>query len=569
MEIKIKINNKEITAQDGKTILEIAKENNIHIPSLCYHSDLTPKASCRLCLVNIKGINNPQTSCSIIAQDGMEIETNTPELAMLRKTNLELLSAQHKEECPDCVLQYNCQLLKLAKELKADILKFSDRKKDFPLIEFGPSVVFDSSKCIDCRNCVEACANQSVGYLEIENKKGFNQITPSKTKSCIYCGLCITHCPVGALEAKSEFEQVEEPLKNKNKILVFQFAPSIRSSIGEEFEMPQGAIVTDQLVGAIKQLGADYVFDVSCGADFTTFEEAKEMVEKFESGKPSLLMSSCCPAWVRFVEKYYPEFIPNIATSRPPHIILGGLIKTYWAAKEKISPKKIFVVSIMPCVAKKYEITRKEMLFKYNGANFAPVDYVLTTRELAYLLKKRGIDLAKATPQKADNPFGEPSGSGVIYGASGGVMESAIRTATKILGNNGNPVAVDFPKVRGQEGIKVGQVELNGKILNVAAVSGTGNAKIVLEQLKKNPDLYQCVEVMACPGGCIGGGGQPLPQDKQIRQKRAQALYNIDEKKKTRTAFDNPDLKKIYKDFLKNEKIIKQICHTEYKNPKS
>ena len=561
--IQILINNKKIETESGKTILEIAKENNIYIPTLCYHSDLTPHASCRLCLVNIKGINNPQTSCSTIAENGMEIETENPEIAKLRKTNLELLFAQHKEECSDCVLLYNCQFLKLAKELDADIEKFSDRKKDFPIIEFGPSIVFDSSKCIDCRNCVEACANQTINYLEVGKRESFYQITPSTTRSCIYCGQCITHCPVGAFEAKSEFEQVEEPLNNKNKILVFQFAPSIRSSIGEEFDLPDGAIVTDQLVGAMKELGADYVFDVSVGADFTTFEEAKEMVEKFKSNKPSLLMSSCCPSWVRFIEKYYPEFIPNIATARPPHIILGGLIKTYWAGKEKISPKKIFVVSVMPCVAKKYEITRKEMLFKYNGTSFAPVDYVLTTRELAYLLKKRGIDLAKAKPQKADNPFGEPSGSGVIYGASGGVMESAIRTAMKILGAKNEKV--DFPKVRGQEGIKVSQVEVAGKILNVAAVNGTGNAKIVLEQLKKNPDLYQCVEVMACPGGCIGGGGQPLPQDKQIRQKRAQALYNIDEKKKIRTAFDNPDLQKIYKEFLKDEKIIKQICHTEYK----
>ncbi len=562
--IQIKINSKEITAYYGKTILEIAKENNIHIPTLCYHSDLTPKASCRLCLVNIKGINNPQTACSTIAQDGMEIETQTQELANLRKTNLELLFSQHKEECPDCVLQYNCQFLKLAKELKANIAKFSDRKKDFPIIDFGP-IIFDSSKCIDCGNCIEACSMQGVNYLEKENKKSFNQITPSSTKSCIYCGQCITHCPVGAFSAKSEFEQIEEPLNNKNKILVFQFAPSIRSSIGEEFDMPQGSIVTNQLVGALKQLGADYVFDVSVGADFTTFEEAKEMVEKFKSGTSNLLMSSCCPSWVRFIEKYYPEFIPNIATTKPPHIILGGLIKTYWASKEKLSPKKIFVVSVMPCVSKKYEITRKEMLFKHNGTSFAPVDYVLTTRELAYLFKKRGIDLLKSIPQPPDNPFGDPSGSGVIYGASGGVMESAIRTASKILGNNSNPVTVNFPKVRGQEGIKISQIDMAGKTLNVAVVNGTGNAKIVLEQLKKNPNLYQCLEVMACPGGCIGGGGQPLPQDKQIRQKRAQALYDIDEQKKVHTAFDNPELQKVYKEFLKNEKIIKQICHTKYK----
>ncbi|MDD5433331.1 MAG: [FeFe] hydrogenase, group A [Candidatus Pacebacteria bacterium] len=565
--IKIIINGKEIIADYGKTILEIAKDNNIEIPTLCYHSDLTPKASCRLCLVNIKGIKNPQTSCSTVAEDGMEIETDNLEIAKLRKTNLELLFSQHKEECPDCVLQYNCQLLRLAKKIGADIAKFSDRKKDFPIIEFGP-VVFDSSKCIDCGNCIEACEQQAVGYLGLEKKNDFHQVCPIESRSCIFCGQCIAHCPVGAFEAKSEFEQIEEPLNNKNKIVIFQFAPSIRTSIGEEFNLPPGTIVTGQLVGAIKQLGVDYVFDVSVGADFTTLEEAKEMVEKIESGKPSLLMSSCCPSWVRFVEKYYPEFVPNIATARPPHIILGGLIKTYWANKEKIDPEKILVVSVMPCVAKKYEITRKEMLFKHNGKTMAPVDYVLTTRELAYLLKKHGIDLAalkftSPDQSKPDNPFGDPSGAGVIYGASGGVMESAIRTATKIL--NVPNVRTDFPKVRGQAGVKVSQVEINGKVLNVAAVNGTGNAKTVLDQLKVESNMYQCLEVMACPGGCIGGGGQPLPQNAQIRAKRAQALYSIDEHKTVRTSFDNPELQKVYKYFLNNPDIIKKICHTKYK----
>ncbi|MDD4989877.1 MAG: [FeFe] hydrogenase, group A [Candidatus Pacebacteria bacterium] len=556
--IQISINGKKIEAESGKTILEIARENDIYIPSLCYHSDLTPKASCRLCLVQIAGQKNPQTACSTIAENGMEIITDSPELEKLRKTNLELLFSQHHEECPDCVLKYNCQLLKLAKDFEADISRFADRKRNFPVYEFGPALAFDSSKCIDCRNCVEICQKQEVGYLTLEKKNSFNQVAPSKTRDCIFCGQCITHCPVGAFEAIGEFEEIEKPLELKNKIVVFQFAPSIRTSIGEEFHLPDGEIVTDKLVGAIKQLGVDYVFDVSVGADFTTFEEAKEMVAKLQGEKPSLLFSSCCPSWVRFVEKYYPEFTPNIATARPPHIILGGLIKTYWAKKQNIAPESIMVVSVMPCVAKKYEIQRKEMLI----GKIKPVDYVLTTRELAYLLKKRNIDLKTANPKKADSPFGLSSGAGVIYGASGGVMESAIRAAQKMVMGNG--ILIDFPKVRGEEGIKKAELDFPGRKIKVAVVNGTGNAKIILKELKQNPKAYDCVEVMACPGGCIAGGGQPLPQTSQTRQKRAQGLYKIDEKQKVRIASENPSVQKVYEEFLRTDKIIKKICHVRY-----
>lgn len=542
--MRIKIDKKRIKAKKGESILQAAKRNNIFIPNLCSHSDLTEKASCRMCVVEVNGCLFP--ACSTKVKKGMEVLTNTERVRKQRKTNLELLFAQHREECEDCIYDFNCQLLKLAKEYKIDKERFKNRKKKFPCYNFKPALIFDSSKCIDCRNCLEVCP---VNYLELEEKNGFFQVKPKENRHCIYCGQCITHCPVGAFEAEGEFEKVENALKGK--IVVFQFAPSIRTSIGEEFNMQPGEVVTDKLVGAIKQLGADYVFDVSVGADFTTKEEAKELKEKIERGDKRPMFSSCCPAWVRFVECYYPEFTSNLTTVRPPHIILGGLIKTYFAKKNNLDPKKINVVSVMPCVAKKYEIQRKELKI----GHLKPVDYVLTTRELAYLFYKNNIDLKKIKEEKADDPLGVPSGGGVIYGASGGVMESALRTAFK---------KADFKKIRGQKGIKKMEIKVKNKTLRLAAVNGIENAKQILEELKKNKEAYSCVEVMACPGGCIGGGGQPVPSDGELREKRAEGLYRIDKTKKMKRADENPIVKKVYKEFLNNKKIIKKVSHTTF-----
>jgi len=557
--ITIKINNKRIKTKEGETIFNVAKKNNIKIPSLCYHSDLEAKSPCRICIVEIKGMSTPQTSCSTKVKNGMKITTNSPKLKKLRKINLELMFAQHREECQDCVTGPDCRLLQLAKEYKVNINRFNDRKTNFPVYKLGPSLQFDSSKCIDCKNCVEICKAQGVGCLEVKEKNNFSEIVLSKTKECIYCGQCLVRCPVGAFEAIGEFEEIEKPLQQKNKTIIFQFAPSIRTSIGELFNMTPGEIVTDRLCGAIKKLGVDKVFDVSVGADFTTEEESKELIKKVTKGKCHTLFSSCCPSWVRFVELYYPEFLKNIATTRSPHIILGGLIKTFYAKQKKIDPNNIVVVSIMPCVAKKYEITRKELLI--NGIR--PVDYVLTTRELARLFKKHNIDLKKVKPAKIDNDFGLPSGSGVIYGASGGVMESALRTASYALDKT-KLAKINFKQIRGQKGIKTAKIQLNGKTINIAAVSGTGNAKKILEELKQNPSAYSCVEVMACPGGCIGGGGQPVWADSEIRQKRADSLYKIDRKKQVKIATENPIIQKVYKKYLTNEKIIKKICHAKY-----
>lgn len=540
--IKIKI-------KPGETVLQAAKRNGIEIPALCYHPDLKIKANCRLCLVEIEGEKGLFPSCAIKAKEGMKIKTDSPKIRKARSINLGLIFNQQPE------------LLAFAKRHKIKIAKFSPRKKDYSKDSFGPAITFDRGKCINCRNCLEACQKQEVSFYEILQKYTFNEVSLTRDikKDCVYCGQCVVHCPVGALLAKNDIEKVKKSLADKNKITIAQFAPSIRTSIGEEFNLPYGRVVTDKLASAIRKLGFDLVFDTSVGADFTTFEEAEELMEKLEKKKTPCL-SSCCPAWVKFIEFYYPEFVSSIATTRSPQVILGGLIKTYFAKKQKIDPKKIVVVSIMPCVAKKYEIERKELRIK---KDIKPVDFVLTTRELAQMLKERKINLKKIKAQKADNPLAAPSGSGIIYGASGGVMEAVLRTVYYKATKKKLPRVI-FKKVRGEEGIKKAVIKIKGKEIRIAVASPLDNAKKILDELKKNPEAYHGVEIMACPGGCIGGGGQPLPNNSKIRKKRAESLYLIDEKKKIKSAHENPVLKKVYQDFLTTKEKRHSLCHTFY-----
>lgn len=564
-EIKIKIDNQEVIAREGETILEVTKRNGIEIPALCYHPDLKIKANCRMCLVEIRGQKGLQTSCSTPVKEGMEILTASKEIEKARKINLELLFAQHREECFDCVWETNCQLLKLARKYKVEITRFKDRKSKFPVEIAGP-IEFDFTKCIDCKNCVEMCQKQGVGFLEIEERDDFFQVAFSKdqNKDCVYCGQCILHCPAGSIESVGEFEAIEDCILDKNKFLVAQIAPAVRTTIGEEFDIPYGTPITEKIVTGLKKIGFNKVFDVPVGADFTTVEEAKELLERIENKGILPMMTSCCPAWVKFVEFYFPEFIDNLTTVRSPHIILGGLIKTYFAEKEKIDPKNIVVVSIMPCVAKKYEIKREEL--KIDG--LYPVDFVLTTRELARLFKNKKINLKEVESIKPDEPLGISSGAGVIYGASGGVMESALRTAIldfgKVKKENFDSYRVEFKELRGMSGVKIGEAHIGQKSIRLAVVNGLLNAKKILEEIKREPDLYHYIEVMACPGGCIGGGGQSLPTTPDIRRKRAEGLYGIDLKKELKLAHENPVLKEIYNTYLTDKKKIHKILHTKY-----
>lgn len=553
--IKIIIDGEKFEAEEDQTVLDAVHENKLEVPTLCFHSDLEIKANCRLCLVEIKGEEELKTACSTCLKEGMEIITHSPKIYKARKFNLELIFAQHVEECDDCVFRFNCQLLKLALEYNVKITRFKDRKTKRPIYQFGP-IVFDQTKCMDCRNCEEVCP---VNFLEVKGRGTEIKIEPSKAKKkdCVYCGQCIVHCPVGAVEAKGEFEDIEKPLKEKDKVVIAQFAPSLRSSLGEEFGLPVGTIVTGQLVAGLKKLGFNKVFDTCVGADFTTTEEAEELIERLKNRKNLPMFTSCCPAWVKFIEFYHPEFIRNLTTIRSPHLILGGLIKTYWAEKEKINPKKIEVVSIMPCVAKKYEAERKEL--KINGSK--PVDQVLTTREIARLFHLHKIDLKKIKEEKTDDPLGLPSGAGIIYGATGGVMESTLRTVyEKMTGRK--LLKIDFNEVRGMTGVREAKIKINNQLIKVAIINGLKNAQKILEKLKENPRAYDYIEVMACPAGCVGGGGQPMPSDGIIREKRASSLYLLDAGEDIRLAHENKILKKVYQDY--NKEKIRLISQTKF-----
>ncbi|MFA7088321.1 MAG: [FeFe] hydrogenase, group A [Patescibacteria group bacterium] len=564
--INIKLNNKKLSVREGQTILEIAKDNGVEIPALCYHPDLTIKANCRICVVEIKGCDKLVTACSTKAVAGMEILTESPRVKVARETNLELLFAEHAEKCGSCSHRYDCDLLEFAKKYHIKINRFSDRKKKRKTFLFANAVEIDGTQCIDCRNCVDACARQGINYLEIRGSGANQEIVPTDNKeiACIYCGQCTAHCPAASAQEQSAVEAVEDLLKNKNKIVIAQFAPATRVAIGESFGFAPGTNCEGKMFSALKKLGFNYVFDVNFGADITTMVEAEEFIERINNKKAVWpMMTSCCPAWVAYVEFYHPELIPNLTSARSPHIHLAGALKTYWAKKEKIGAKKIAVISIVPCTAKKYEASRSEL--KISG-DF-PVDYVLTTRELSYLIKKNNIDFKNLPDSNGDNIFNHGSGAAAIYGASGGVMESALRTVASFLSkdvkNNkfsARNQMLELKEVRGLKGFKEASLTIAGKKLRVGVINGIANFPHILPKLKK----YHYIEVMACPGGCLGGGGQPMPTTDAIRKKRLDGLYNIDKKRSIRCAHENKIMLEYY-DWVKEEKLEAKLFYTKFK----
>lgn len=562
--MQIKIDDKIINCNAGETILDVAKRSGINIPTLCHHPDLPVKANCRICVVEIEGQEKLVTSCSTQAKDGMDIKANSDKVLRARKINLELIFAEHIEKCPDCIYNGRCKIQDLAEQYKIKIdSRFQDRKKDRPIFNFGNAVNIDLSKCIDCQNCVSACEMQQARFLEMSGKGYKTQVLPTsdKERDCIYCGQCAAHCPVGAAHENMEIEKVQNDIKDIDKIVIVQIAPAIRASIGEEFGNGKEAVTTEQLAAALRIIGFDIVFDTSVAADVTTMEEADELIERLKSGEDLPMFTSCCPSWVKYVEFYRPDLIKNLTAVRSPQMILGGMAKTYYARQKGLDAGEISVVAIMPCTAKKFEAKREDL--KIENKLF-PVDHVLTTRELACLLKKHGINPLKMKPQKLDSPLGDPSGAGIIYGAGGGVMESAIRTAYYKLTGKEFP-GIDYVDIRGVKGIKKGTLNIKGRVIKVAAASGMRNAAIILDELKENPRAYDYIEIMACPGGCIGGGGQPVPTSTEIRARRAEMLYSLDRDKAIRFAHNNPDVKRFYKEFLIEEDAKWDLLYTKFK----
>ena len=556
----IKINNKNYEFKEGETILSVARRNGIEIPTLCEHPDLSVKENCRVCVVEVSGELGLSTACSTKAKPGMDIKTNSERVEKSRGLNLEMIFAEHIEKCADCIWRFECKLLKYAKDYNLLINTFEDRKGKRPTYKFKNAVELDSSQCIDCRNCVEACQLQGIDYLEIEGKGHKQEIVPTKDqrKHCILCGQCTLVCPVSAAQEQANWPEVEKLFKNDKKIVIAQFAPSVRVSIGEDFGLNHGEIVTEKLVSSLRELGFDYVFDVSFAADITTIVEANELIERIKNKGTMPMMTSCCPGWVNYVEYYNPELIPNLTLSRSPQIHGGGVIKTFWAEKMNVDPKNIAVVSIMPCTAKKYEASREEMAIK----NQLPVDYVLTTRELSFMLKKNNIDLATIKESKADNPLGEYSGAGVIFGGSGGVMESALRTAQFILEGPKAQLTkkkLEFHNVRGLEDFKETSVSIAGVDLRIGVVNGIGNIKNIIPRLGD----FDYIEVMTCPGGCIAGGGQPIPTTKEIVKKRIASLYTDDTKQKIRISAQNKGAMEIVQ-WLEKKNLTKKVLHTKY-----
>ncbi len=555
--MNIKINNQNIKAQAGQTILE-ALPKDVFVPTLCHHPDLSVRANCRVCVVELKD-GRLVTACSTQVKPDMEIFTDTPKVKKARRMNLELIFSEHAEKCSSCFYNNKCKLQDYAKQYQAKITGFKDRKNNRKIFQFGEAVQFDQTKCIDCGNCLEMCEKQTVSFYDKIGKGADREYRPTKdiNRDCTTCGQCIVHCPVGAIQEVSHLERVQKALDDPKKIVIAQTAPSIRVSIGEEFGMNPGEIATGKMVAGLKKLGFDYVFDTNLGADITTFEEAGEYFEGFKRRK--MLFTSCCSAWFKFVRFYYPEFIPNISTVHSPQTCLGKTVKTYFAEKQSINPRDIVMVSIMPCVAKKFEITQPNT--KING--MYAVDHVLTTREFAQLMKLNKVNFNYLKDEDFDHPLGSSSGAAAIYGATGGVMESALRTAVEYYMET-KLRKPEFKQVRGMERVRKANIKVKGETIRVAVASGLDSARRVLEEIKQGREKLDFFEVMACPGGCIGGGGQPIPTNSYVRNARIKGLYEIDNNSAVRKAHENPDLLKLYSDYANSQKKRHHLFHTHH-----
>ena len=572
--VNIKINGIDCSVPKGSTILEAARIAGIEIPTLCYLKDINEIGACRICVVEVKGARSLVAACVYPVNEGMEVTTNSPAVIESRKATLQLMLSTHNKSCLSCVRSENCELQKLCKDYGVDdVNRYEGENPGGVYDTTAPHMYRDNSKCILCRRCVAACDKvQSVGVIGA-NDRGFSTHIGCAFEAdlggvaCVSCGQCINVCPTGALSERDDTAKVFDAINDPTKHVVVQTAPAVRVGLGEEFGMPMGTIVTGKMVTALKMLGFDGVFDTNFSADLTIMEEATEFLERYKEKKNLPLITSCSPGWIKFAEHYYPEFLNNLSTCKSPQGMFGAVAKTYYAEKTGIAPEDIFVVSVMPCTAKKFEAERVDHTAV---KGLADIDASITTRELARMIKKAGIKFTSLPDGQYDSPFGLGSGAGTIFGATGGVMEAALRTASEVV--TGKPLTkLEFDDVRGVEGVKEATYDLDGNVIRVAVASGLSNARKVLDAVKSGEKQYDFIEIMACPGGCVNGGGQPIyPAEVRntvdVRKVRADALYRDDQNLPVRKSHENPDVKRLYDEYLEHPGSHRShaILHTGY-----
>lgn len=570
--VNIKINGMPLSVPSGITILEAARYAGIEIPTLCYLKKINQIGACRICMVEVKGARSLVASCVFPVNEGMEILTNSDRVRNSRRTTLELILSTHERKCLSCVRSTNCELQKLCKEYGVENeSKFDGVTPDYAYDDSMPHMIRDNSKCILCRRCVAACDEQSISVIGA-NARGFDTCITSpfereiKEFSCIACGQCIVNCPTGALREKDDTPKVLEAINDPEKYVVVQTAPAVRAALGEEFGLPIGTDVEGKMVAALRRLGFDKVFDTDFSADLTIMEESNELIERITNGGALPMITSCSPGWVKYCEHYYPGQLDHLSTCKSPQQMFGATLKTWYAQKMDIDPAKIVSVSVMPCTAKKFEVGREDQ----SASGYADVDISITTRELARMIKSAGISFNSLPDETYDSPLGEGSGAAVIFGATGGVMEAALRTAVeKITGQSLDNV--DFTEVRGMEGVKEATYTVGDLSIKVAVASGTKNAKTLMEQIKNGTSEYQFIEIMGCPGGCINGGGQPIVSAavrnfEDFRSKRASVLYNLDKNNENRKSHENSAIKRVYDEFFGEPGSHKahEVLHTTY-----